>query len=321
MRQKILQALFDNQDGFVSGGELAERLGISRVAVWKHIEALKAEGYDITGVSGRGYQLSGSGLIIPDAVKANLTTQVVGSQIYYYPSLDSSSEALKRSLRDNGVQEGSVYVAGQQEQGKGRRGRKWESPSGGLWFSFLLKPSIPLPRIALLSLVFAVALAQSLDSFLGPVCQIKWPNDVYCHGNKIAGILLEMSGEVDRADYLIVGIGINLNIRKVDFPEAIGVNSTSLLEEAGREIAATDVLIEVLNTLDKYYHEFLKNGFSDIQAQFKSRCLHLGKEIEMVQGQKLIRGLNIDIDDMGNLVVRCPDGLLRISTGDVRVLN
>ncbi|HBQ26962.1 MAG TPA: biotin--[acetyl-CoA-carboxylase] ligase [Syntrophomonas sp.] len=319
MRQRILKELIENRDGFISGSQLAERLGISRVAIWKHIEALKEEGYDITGISGRGYQLKDSGIIIPDEIMAGLPQQLIGSQIYYYPRLDSTNEALKRSIKDYPL-EGTVYVAGKQEGGKGRRGKKWESPPGGLWFSFLLRPTLPLPQTALLSLVFAVSLAKSLDVFLRPLCQIKWPNDIYCQGKKIAGILLEMSGEIDNADYLIAGIGINVNVRTNDLPAAIDANSTSLLEVSGREIDANEVLLTVLKDLDSYYREFLNNGFSDIRLEFKSRCLHLGKVIETTRRQQIIRGLNTDIDEMGNLMVQCKDDLVRISTGDVKVL-
>lgn len=320
MRQKILKELVQNQGSFTSGNQLAESLGISRVAVWKHIEALKEEGYDITGVSGRGYQLENSGIIIPEEIRASLPQQLIGSQIYYYPRLDSTNEALKRSIKDH-PPEGTVYVAGKQETGKGRRGRKWESPPGGLWFSFLLRPILPLPQTALLSLVFAVSLAKSLDVFLGSLCQIKWPNDIYCQGKKIAGILLEMSGEIDNADYLIVGIGINVNVRTNDLPVAISANSTSLLEVSGHEIDANEVLLTVLKDLDSYYHEFLENGFWGIRSEFKSRCLHLGKVIEITRGQDIIRGINSDIDEMGNLIVKCQDDLIRISTGDVKVLT
>ena len=320
MRQKILKELVKNRDNFASGSQLAESLGISRVAVWKHIEALKKEGYDISGVSGRGYQLNDNGVIIPDEIRIGLSQQLIGSEIHYYPRLDSTNEALKRSIKEC-PPEGMVYVAGKQEGGKGRRGRKWESPPGGLWFSFLLRPTLPLPQTALLSLVFAVSLVKSLDVFSGLPCQIKWPNDVFCQGKKIAGILLEISGEIDNADYLIVGIGINVNVRINDLPAAIGANSTSLLEVSGRVIAADEVLKTVLKDLDSYYHGFLKNGFWAIRLEFKSRCLHLGKAIEITRGRDIVRGINTDIDEMGNLMVQYQDNLVRISTGDVKVLN
>lgn len=320
MRQKILKELIENRDSFVSGNQLAECLGISRVAVWKHIEALKEEGYDIIGVSGRGYQIQDSGIIIPAKIMDRLPQQLIGTQIYYYPGLDSTNEALKRSLKDH-PPEGTVYIAGKQEEGKGRRGRKWESPPGGLWFSFVLRPTLPLTQTALLSLVFAVSLVKSLDIFSDSLCQIKWPNDIYCQGKKISGILLEASGEIDSIDYLVVGIGINVNVRTNDFPTAIATNSTSLLEVCGREIALDEVLITVLKDLDSYYRDFIENGFYHIRLEFKSRCLHLGKEIEMIRGQDIIRGINTDIDEMGNLMVQCQDNLVRISTGDVKILN
>ena len=319
MRQKILKELIENHDHYISGSELAGRLGISRVAVWKHIEALKEEGYGITGVSGKGYRFSDIGVIMPEMVKASLAGQVIGREIIYYPRLDSSNEALKRNLQNQAIEEGTVYVAGKQEQGKGRRGRRWESPTGGLWFSFLLCPNLAMSQTALLSLTFAVALARSLEN-LGPV-YIKWPNDIYYRDKKIAGILLEMSGEIDLADYLIVGIGLNLNTQKRDFPGAVALDATSLLEEGGEVIAANDMLIAVLKKLNQYYCEFLHSGFAGIRLEFKSLCMHLGKEIEVIQGARKIRGLNSDIGEMGNLIIESPDGQLSISTGDVRVVN
>ncbi|MGI5911988.1 MAG: biotin--[acetyl-CoA-carboxylase] ligase [Syntrophomonadaceae bacterium] len=320
MRQKILRELVKNRDTFISGSELASYLGISRVAVWKHIEALKEEGYEIIGVSGKGYHLDNVGVILADDIKTSLKGQLIGQEIIYYPRLDSSSEALKRHLKQRKIEEGTVYVAGKQDKGKGRRGRLWESPFGGLWFSFILYPNLPMFQMALLSLTFAVALTRSLQPYLGAVC-IKWPNDVYCNGKKIAGILLEVSGEVDRAEYLITGIGINLNLKHKDLPNHIASTATSLLEEGGQMIAHNDMLINVLSYLNNYYFKFLHYGFTFFRTEFKSLCLHLGKEIEVSKGQQFIKGINSDIDEMGNLIITNEHGQVSISTGDVRVIN
>ncbi|MGE5391896.1 MAG: biotin operon repressor, partial [Deltaproteobacteria bacterium] len=158
-RDSVLAELTAHQDNYISGQELAERLNISRVAIWKHIEALKEQGYDIRAVSGRGYQLvSRGGLVDAQAVQCLLGDAVIGRRIIYLPRVDSTNEAIKRMRLDPGLEEGTVLVAGTQERGKGRMGRHWESPPGGLWFSVYLKPRIPLENIALLSLVFSVAI-------------------------------------------------------------------------------------------------------------------------------------------------------------------
>lgn len=321
-RDRVLAELTVHQGRYISGQELADRLNISRVAIWKHIEILKEQGYDISAVSGRGYQLtSPGGLINALAVQNLLTDVLIGSRISYLPRVDSTSDALKRLSAENALEEGSVLAAGTQERGKGRRGRHWESPSGGLWFSFYLKPMIPLENIGLLSLVFSVAIARGLDRYLPVPPTIKWPNDVYSDGKKITGILLETSGEMDAPDYLVTGVGINTNVRMTDFPAELRNSCTSLLELAGVLVDHNELLAEVLQSLDQYYRRFLQEGFTCILPEFKERCFHLGQRIELMLGKRKISGNNVDINERGHLLVESGEEIIEITAGDVNLLG
>ncbi|MEN6326575.1 MAG: biotin--[acetyl-CoA-carboxylase] ligase [Syntrophomonas sp.] len=320
MRRQIFRELCRHPDQYVSGRQMAELLGISRVAVWKHIEALKAEGYDIQGVSGRGYKIEElHNIIIPGEVEKNLSTRIIGRELFVYKEVDSTNQEARRLLRENRAGEGAVVVARRQTAARGRRGRSWESPVGGLWFSLISRPGLALAETALLSLVFAVAVSRALEKILDQPVQLKWPNDIYINGKKAVGILLEMSGELDKAEYLITGIGINVNLGLSSLGSAAG-NATSLQEENGSPLEMSRVLIEVLNALDKYYFAFLEQGFTDILKEFKARCWHLGQYIKIEANQRVLQGRNIDIDESGSLLLDTGDKIERLTTGDVAVI-
>lgn len=322
MRKKILNELCRRSGDFVSGKEMAEEMGISRVAVWKHIEVLKEEGYNIQGVSGRGYRIDNvENILLLDEVKKRLSTKFMGNDLRYYTEVDSTNNKSKQLLKKGEIEPGAVIAAMRQSEGKGRRGREWESPVGGLWFSLLTKPGLALQQTALLSLVFAVAVACALDKFLPFPTSIKWPNDVFVHDKKIAGILLELSGELEQADYLITGIGINVNIKNSELGKEIGKKASSLLEETGDCQRLDIILAEVLNTMEEYYYNFMDNGFEKILYEFKERCFHLGKDVKIQLPGKTVQGLNTDIDEQGNLLIRSENKVERLSTGDVFLIN
>lgn len=323
MRDEILSELYRHQGEYVSGQELADRLGITRVAVWKNIEALKEEGYEIEAVSRRGYILhNGKEMVVPGVVQEELKDRLLGRKVIYYPELDSTNEEAKRMIgAGKNLEEGVVIVAGKQTAGRGRLGRKWESPKGGLWFSVVLCPRLPVSELSLLSLVFACAVAKGLGSFLPYPCEIKWPNDIYIKGRKAAGILLELSGELDLANYLITGIGINANVDINSLPDELKGISTSLYMETGRKIDINRLLVSVLRSMDEYYKLFLQNGFAQIREEFKERCMHLGRKVCIKRGNSYIEGINEDIDLMGNMVVNTGREVIRVSTGDVSIIG
>lgn len=321
MRQRIMLELYKHRDEFISGSQLALKMGISRVAVWKHIEALKQEGYEIEAVSGKGYHLiDAHNIIIPEVFNKVINTSLIGKNFLYYPQTDSTNELAKRLLKQQPIASGTVLVTGKQTEGKGRRGRHWESPRGGLWFSIILQPKLPLTQVALFSLVCAVAACEALKTFSVPQPAIKWPNDIFINGKKIVGILLEVSGELELTDYVIVGIGINVNVDINQFNQELKSSMTSLARENGRLFDQVEILAEILSMIEKYYFKFIEHGFSDILLEFKKSCFHLNRQVKIYNGSKNIEGINVDIDDMGSLVIDTGNKIEKITTGDVSLI-
>ncbi len=319
MRQKILAKLYELRGAYISGNDLAKALGVSRVAVWKHIEALKQEGYDITGISGKGYSLKDEGsIIIPPEVMRNMPDSNLFKQILFYPTVNSTNETAKTLVADKKGEEGIVIVARKQTAGKGRLGRRWESGVGGLWFSLILRPRLPLRELPLLSLVFAVAVAKALDQFLVTPSQIKWPNDVLVKGKKIGGILLEGSGQVDNVENVIVGIGININ--QESWADDIGKIATSLKQETKEEVSNNVILPVVLSSLESYYNLFINEGFAAIREEFKEKCLHLGQSVSVQQMNQAVTGINTDIDIQGSMLLKVNDDIIHVTTGDVKII-
>ncbi|MEA1960361.1 MAG: biotin--[acetyl-CoA-carboxylase] ligase [Bacillota bacterium] len=320
MRQKILNELFNAEGRYISGNELAKRFGISRVAVWKHMEALKAEGFQIEGLKNKGYCLHHTEeMVCVEEVLRELGSSEIGSHIESFPTLTSTNQKAHEMLRAGSVLPGSVILSRTQTGGKGRRGREWESPSGGLWFSVVLRPDLPVQDIALLSLVFALAVAEGLDPYVEGI-EIKWPNDVFLKGHKIAGILLELSGEVEQTEHLIVGVGVNVNVRMEDFPAEVSNVAGSLRNFTGQTLNLTEVFCSLLQSMDKHYTRYLKDGFVSFRDKYKKRCFHLGQVISVKKQTKDIRGKNIDVDEQGNLLIEMDDRIEKINTGDVSIL-
>ena len=241
MKTKILQALRQDSEVYISGQQLCEQFGVSRTAVWKAIKQLQEAGYEIEAVRNRGYRL----LAVPDIlsqseIASQLHTKWLGQNIRYFEEVDSTNTAAKRIAEESGCADwhGTVVVAEEQTAGKGRRGRFWSSPRGtGLFFSILLKPQIEPGNASMLTLVKGMATVKGIAQVTGLRPQIKWPNDVVLNGKKLVGILTEMSAQVDYVNHIVVGTGIN--VHQADFPQEIAKTATSLkleLQEAGRNV-------------------------------------------------------------------------------------
>lgn len=245
--------------------------------------------------------------------------KMFGSHRIYLLRTDSTNEYMKRILRDREVEFGTVVCTVQQSKGRGRAGRLWESPPGGLWFSILLRQEMPLQQTAFLSLVFAVAVSRAINCFTHLACQVKWPNDIYLDRRKLAGILLETAGDPEDGK-LIVGIGINVNTDMDDVSLETGKRAVSMEEFVDTPLQIDDVLEAVLYQMERYYFRYIKEGGDTILSEFKKICLHLGQKVQVNLATGSISGICIDIEPQGSLVLDTGNGIKKVHTGDVNIL-
>ncbi|HCO18584.1 MAG TPA: biotin--[acetyl-CoA-carboxylase] ligase, partial [Tissierellales bacterium] len=251
MKHKIIDRLHE-EEGFISGEKLSEEFGLSRTAIWKHVNALREDGYEIESVTRRGYRLISSPDIINyDEIKGELTASVIGKKLIYFQSIGSTNDKAKELAAK--AEEGTVIVAEEQTSGKGRLGRSWSSPGRkGIYASIILKPDMEPFNAAKLTLLGAASVALALED-CGIESQIKWPNDIIIGGKKVAGILTEMSCELGIVNYIILGIGINVNQSVEELPPELVDKATSLRIAEGKAIKRKYLLAQVLNRLDELY--------------------------------------------------------------------
>jgi len=316
----ILAALRQAGAGSVSGAELAQRLGLSRATVWARIEEWRRLGYDIPASPHDGYRLTGT----PDRLHADDLcsrlgrTRVVGREVHVFRQTASTNDVIEKLARD-GVPEGAVAFAEAQTQGRGRLGRSWISPAGkGLWFSVLLRPRLRPQETTRLTVAAATGLARAIQAQTGLSPEIKWPNDLLLRGRKVAGILTELTAELDQVRHVVLGIGIDVNQSADDFPPALRPLATSLRIEGGRSWDRTELAARVLRELDHDYGRVLSGAFEAVADEWEARCITLGRAVVVAMGDRRIRGQAEALDDDGALLLRTEHGRLeRITGGDV----
>jgi BirA family transcriptional regulator, biotin operon repressor / biotin---[acetyl-CoA-carboxylase] ligase len=316
---KILSALRENAGG-VSGAQLAEQLGISRAAIWSRIEELRQVGYEIEAGPHFGYRLVSS----PDALHADDLlarlgkTKVIGRDIQVFEETTSTNDVIEKLARD-GVKEGVVVFAESQTKGRGRLGRKWISPAHkGLWFSILLRPDLRPQEATQLTVASATALLRAIAAETGLKPEIKWPNDILIGGKKVAGILTELSAEVDRVKHIILGIGVDVNLDTGELPAELKKIGTSLKIETGADVSRAELAVAILRELDFDYARICGGKFPAVADEWESHCATIGKNVTVHIGDRKIRGCAESLDDDGALLVRTEHGHLeRIIGGDV----
>lgn len=319
--RRILE-LFSERNGIVSGEELSALLNVSRTAVWKHIKTLRSQGYVIEARHSSGYRLvSTPDVLTPASITAGLSTVRLGRQVICLPEAGSTNVEAYR-LAEEGAAEGTVIIADAQLQGKGRLGRQWHSPSGvNLYCSLVLRPSIPPVEAFQLTFLSAVAVARTIEASISTPPVIKWPNDILLNGRKVAGLLNEMSAETERVNFVILGIGVNLNMRPEQFPADLRHPATSLFIESDREVSRLDFVRYLLEALDSLYIDFLSNGYSGVRDEWVARCGMIGCRVAVSGTSEQIEGIAEGIDESGALLVRKESGsLARVLAGDVRIV-
>ncbi len=316
---EILQILRKSPNTFFSGEEISHRLKVSRTAVWKRIARLRVMGYAIEASTRLGYRLIQSpDLLIPLEVEPLLKTQWMGKTLHHFQTLDSTNSKAYE-LAFHGAEEGEVVITESQTKGRGRLERSWYSPPFlNLYLSVILRPKIPPQQASLLTLLAAIATADAIKQVSGLSPLIKWPNDVLLRDRKVAGLLNEIHSEMDRIHFVILGIGVNLNMEEKDFPKEIQATATSLRMEIGRPISRKEFLQSLLSELEAWYTIFIKQGGQIILNAWRERAQIKGREVRVSSFGETLLGRAVDIDSDGALILETENGSQRrVLAGDL----
>ena len=312
MKEKILQYLFHHREEFTSGEVLRREFNVSRTAIWKHMKTLKEEGYQIESVPNKGYRLQ----VDEEQFLPVELEKILGNRIGVFSSIDSTNDYLKAGAKD--FPDKMMVLSEEQTKGRGRLGREWYSPKGeGLFLSVLLKPRMTMQESFRITGIAAVAVAEAIEEVTGLPAKIKWPNDILVHGKKVCGVLTEVSGELDSINYIIVGVGINVNTR--DFSRELKPRATSLFLEKGERIPRKDLFLTLGKKFFYFYHEYTeKNNFEEVRSLLEKRSEILGKEIYVLRGKEKKRGIALSITGEGFLRVRYETGEEEVlSSGEI----
>ncbi len=318
---KILNLLRSSGSEFLSGEDLAARLGISRTMVWKHIKSLEDEGFVIKAVPSRGYRItSAPDLLRLDDIKQGLKTRLIGKELHLLAET-ASTNTLAMEMASRGAPEGAVVIAETQTGGKGRIGRKWLSPRGNLYLSVILRPNIPTHKAPLITLMGAVAVASAIREACRVEAAIKWPNDILITGRKVAGLLTEMSAEPDRIKHIALGVGIDVNMDLNELPPDVRMHATTLAAETGMKIGRAAFLREVLRRLELWYRIFLADE-AEVLKEWEALNMTIGNRVTVSGLGKTFTGLAQGMDHEGRLAIRLDDGAIQtVAAGDVTILK
>jgi BirA family biotin operon repressor/biotin-[acetyl-CoA-carboxylase] ligase len=325
MQDKILEFL-KRKKGYVSGEEISQHLGISRQALWKHIQELRDAGYGIVAVPHLGYQLiSSPDRLLPYEITYGLGTKLIGRKIYYFDRVSSTMDVAMQ-LGNKNTPEGTLVVAESQTKGRGRLGRSWISPKyKGIYFSLILKPDI-LPACApILTLVACVSIYEGIKQITGIETQIKWPNDILIHNKKLGGILTELKAELDATSFVVIGIGLNVNndsnelVREaISLKEAKKYQSCACPTDRQENINRTELLKEILRKIEENFLILQKKGSPPILEKWRNYNVTLGRRVKVSCHKEHFEGEAVDIDTDGGLLVRRDSGIIeKFMAGDV----
>lgn len=319
----ILDMLYSHSYNWLSGEEISRRLGVSRTAVWKHIRLLRDSGYVIESSSRHGHRLISNGNIISDyEIRRNLCTEIFGrGEIHFFNETDSTNIQAFRAA-SSGAVEGSIVIAETQSGGKGRLGRRWVSPPyKNLYVSLVIRPGIKTSLAPRITLVTAVALSDTLDENGASGHIIKWPNDILYHNRKLSGILTEMKGDFDSIDFIIIGIGVNLNSTPDDYPDDIKDLAVSVKDISGEEVDRAGFLSGFLVNFERYYSAFLQGQFPAILEKWKTKSSIINRRIKVTGHDESFTGTVTGVTQDGNLIVETEEGVCHVNSGDINYIG
>ena len=330
--------------GYVSGQSLCEALGVSRTAVWKYVNQLKEEGYEFDAVSNKGYRIvKYPDIITREEIESMLPEGLAVTNVVYYHETDSTNTRAKQAAEE-GEKSGTLFITECQTGGRGRRGRSWESPAGsGIWMSLLLRPEIKPFDASMLTIVAAMGMKDAIEEIIGDGvtagagdgdvagdgagdgagkggihCKIKWPNDIVLGDRKICGMLTEMSAETDWINYVVIGIGVNVNT--TEFDDSIKDTASSILLQTGRSVKRSDIVVAFARHFSKYYDEFLKKcNLSGLADDYNKALINVGRDVKIVERDGSFVAKAVGIDETGSLIVEKDGKTQRIVAGEVSV--
>lgn len=307
IKSEILNRL-RNTTEYISGQALCEEFQVSRTAVWKAIKQLKEEGYEIDSVSNRGYRL----VEVPETlskeeIESQLETKWLGRPLCFKETIDSTNELAKK-LAIDGATHGTVVLGDQQLNGKGRRGRTWESPLGSsIYISYLLRPEMDPMNASMLTIVAALATAKAIEETQNIQTQIKWPNDILVDKRKVCGILTEMSADMDGIDYVVVGIGVNVNVDFTDaklFSKDVRDVGISLKEKTGQNVNRSSIITKMMSWFEFYYDVFMETqDLSNLMEEYNSHLVNRNQQVRIIERGGEWEGTAKSMNSKGELLV------------------
>jgi BirA family biotin operon repressor/biotin-[acetyl-CoA-carboxylase] ligase len=321
LKSEILRLLKKSGSEFISGQYISQKLGVSRTAIWKYINQIKEDGYEIESISNRGYRIvSCPDLLKLEEIEPYLHTDFIGRNIIHFDSIESTNSVAKGFADSDGFN-GSVVISEEQTNGRGRLGRNWVSPKyKGIWMSIILKPDINPVDAVNLTQAAAAAVVKATGE-IGIKTLVKWPNDIVINNKKVCGILTEMNAELTRINYVVVGMGINVNVDMHEFPDDIKGTATSLKIETKAPINRQELAARILNNFEGLYIKYINNN--DIQSSInicREYSAVIGKDVYVINKEKYMEAHVIDIDNSGRLLVKYPDGTTdHIISGEISI--
>lgn len=309
--------------GHISGQQISTEFGLTRAAIWKHIRDLRKKGYIIDVVPNKGYHLASSpDMLFEEEIHCFLSTRTIGETVIFHREIDSTN-SVAMLLASDGAPHGAVVTSDSQTGGRGRRGRDWFSPPGcNLYMSVILRPSVSPAEASQIPVISVISVVRVLEKLhTGLPFQIKWPNDILCHGKKVCGILCEMKSDMDQINHVVVGIGINVNVTSMD--SCISDIATSLKLETGQEYSRTKLSASLLEELEEIYLEWLQDrNLKRFVEEWERYSLLIGRNVKIETPSETIAGVATGLSDNGSLMVKLPSGTIRkVYAGDAHIAN
>lgn len=318
---KVLGFLKSHDKEYLSGQDLSDILKISRVAVWKHIKKIQSLGYKIDSKQKLGYKLVGNtSLLLPWEVKDGLKTKYVANRIYFFDTIDSTQTFASKIANEK---EGTVIISNRQTDGRGRTGRRWSSPPGGIWFSVIFHPKFDTSLSTLFPLLAGVAITNAIEKHFKIKPELKWPNDVTIKGKKVAGGLVEASVESNKISSLILGIGINfsIDVSKLEKSLKVTPNFYGITALVDNKVDKIKFIQTLFYELEKEYEKLASGDKHTIIKNWTKKSATIGKRISVMTSAGKIHGIAAKIDDDGALIIRNGKKTHKIIVGDISHSN